>query len=55
MTEQNERCYAVEQLKTLQGSIADLTQSMVLRRAGWRSTGIQTWPRPGIPLPNCKG
>lgn len=30
---QPERCYAVEQLKTLQGSIADLMQSMVIRRA----------------------
>ncbi|MCI8913802.1 MAG: class I SAM-dependent methyltransferase [Lawsonibacter sp.] len=33
MDGQPERCYAVEQLKTLQGSIADLTQGMVIRRA----------------------
>ena len=33
MSEQKERCYAVEQLKTLQGSIADLMQGMVIRRA----------------------
>ncbi len=33
MEEQNEHCYAVEQLKTLQGLIADLTQRMVLLRA----------------------
>ena len=33
MDGQPERCYAVEQLKALQGSIADLTQGMVIRRA----------------------
>ena len=33
MTGQPEHCYAVEQLKTLQGFIADLTQRMVLQRA----------------------
>ena len=33
MDGQPERCYAVEQLKTLQSSIADLMQSMVIQRA----------------------
>ena len=33
MSEQNERCYAVERLKTLQGSIAELMQGMVIQRA----------------------
>ena len=33
MNGQLERCYAVEQLKTLQSAIADLTQSMVIQRA----------------------
>ena len=33
MEEQNERCYVVEQLKTLQGSIGSLLQGMVLQRA----------------------
>ena len=33
MSGQPERCYAVEQLKTLQSSIADLMQSMVIQRA----------------------
>ena len=33
MSGQPERCYAVEQLKTLQSSISNLTQSMVLQRA----------------------
>ncbi len=33
MSEQPERCYAVEQLKTLQGAISELTQGMVIQRA----------------------
>ena len=33
MSGQPERCYAVEELKSLQSSIADLTQSMVIQRA----------------------
>ena len=33
MNEQPERCYAVEQLKTLQNAIAELMQSMVVQRA----------------------
>ncbi len=33
MSVQPERCYAVEQLKTLQRSISELMQGMVIQRA----------------------
>ena len=48
MSGQPERCYAVEELKSLQSSIADLTQSMVIQRTispCCKPSGA-SWPRP---------